>query len=156
MLYNSETFLPTIAAATGFAAHKFYFIHGEHHLESPLLFRLSLLALVIGIFVGPGVKLWNVQHGISSLFFFTASLLSSIVIYRLIFHPLRSFKGPLMLRISKLWHVSEVLNSQNFYYLDTLYQQYGDIVRTGKLPDAKGQSFTVPHSQRVQRVILKY
>ncbi|PVI04480.1 cytochrome P450 [Periconia macrospinosa] len=61
------------------------------------------------------------------------SLFSSIGVYRVFFHKLRSFPGPYLARVSKLWHVWKCVKSRsrNHLILDDLYKQYGDFVRTG-------------------------
>jgi hypothetical protein len=61
------------------------------------------------------------------------SLFSSITIYRLFFHSLRKFPGPVGARISKLWHAWHAGSSKNHIVLDRLYHQYGTFVRTGEI-----------------------
>ncbi|CAF9905510.1 MAG: hypothetical protein ALECFALPRED_001001 [Alectoria fallacina] len=62
---------------------------------------------------------------------FSASLFTSILVYRIFFHRLRSFPGPFLAKTTKFWHVSKVArNSDNFRQLDNLYHRYGDFVRT--------------------------
>ena len=66
---------------------------------------------------------------------FNAGLLSSIGAYRLLFHRLRSFPGPLGAKLSRFYAVS--LASRGLQYhleLKKLHDQYGDFVRTGRFP----------------------
>src|ERR1700709_1641128 len=96
------------SAVVGIVSHLGYFIRGEHHLESVRLFRLSILFPVVLV-----VVLWT-TYDISPTeaakvagAMFTSYLLAlwtSMTIYRLIFHRLRSFPGPVLAKISKLSH----------------------------------------------------
>lgn len=64
---------------------------------------------------------------------FNVGLLSSIGAYRLLFHRLRSFPGPLGAKLSRFYAVS--LASKGLQYhleLKKLHEQYGDFVRTGE------------------------
>ncbi|KIX98606.1 uncharacterized protein Z520_05907 [Fonsecaea multimorphosa CBS 102226] len=60
-----------------------------------------------------------------------AGLGSSIAIYRLFFHPLRKYPGPVLGKLSK-FHFSYICGTGNSHrYLESLHQKYGDIVRYG-------------------------
>lgn len=51
------------------------------------------------------------------------ALFFSIIIYRLIFHPLRHFPGPKLAAASKLWQIFKCRNGKNFRVLeDTRHQ----------------------------------
>jgi hypothetical protein len=57
---------------------------------------------------------------------------SSIVVYRLFFHRLRSFPGPFWAKISNLYVTSLTFkNLQLYSEVEALHNQYGDIVRIG-------------------------
>lgn len=63
---------------------------------------------------------------------FYTSLLSSIGVYRLVFHRCKKFPGPLASKITR-WH-SFYLHAKNGQYhkeLARLHSQFGDFVRTG-------------------------
>lgn len=66
---------------------------------------------------------------------FLLSLLTSILVYRALFHPLRDFPGPFSARLSKLWALTQAVKSYlKWYQVDAeLHQKYGDYVRTGRL-----------------------
>ncbi|GJE99305.1 cytochrome P450 [Phanerochaete sordida] len=60
------------------------------------------------------------------------TLLSSIVIYRLSpFHPIAQYPGPVLAKVSKLYHVWVVSGGKQHLYLQELHERYGDIVRFG-------------------------
>ena len=126
-----------IAAAAGILSHNLIFIRNEHHIQAPQLFRFFLLLSLL-LFAGEA-RIWALsnpgQAARTSAFIvlsYTGSLFTSIAIYRLFFHKLRNFPGPIGARVSKFWHVGKLLGQPNFRVLDELHQQYGDFVRTGE------------------------
>ena len=63
----------------------------------------------------------------------TSGLFASIVTYRLLLHPLRSFPAPLAARISSFWVFRENWPDLRFYVkLRKLHDHYGDFVRISK------------------------
>ncbi|KAH7389842.1 cytochrome P450 [Pyrenochaeta sp. MPI-SDFR-AT-0127] len=59
-----------------------------------------------------------------------SGLFSSIAIYRLLLHPLRSIPGPFAARISAFWIIKESVPDLMFYVkLRKLHDRYGDFVR---------------------------
>jgi hypothetical protein len=65
---------------------------------------------------------------------FNTGLLGSISIYRLLFHRLRNFPGPIGAKITK-FHATRLAAKEVQYYkeLAKMHEQYGDFVRTGML-----------------------
>ncbi|KAJ7654920.1 cytochrome P450 [Mycena rosella] len=63
---------------------------------------------------------------------FLVSLSVSIVAYRLSpFHPLARFKGPIIVKVSKLWGLWIAGRGSQYLYHKKLHDQYGPWVRTG-------------------------
>ncbi|KAJ3983722.1 high nitrogen upregulated cytochrome P450 monooxygenase 2 [Lentinula detonsa] len=63
---------------------------------------------------------------------FYASLLSSIVLYRLSpFHPLAKVPGPMMHKVSKLWSVWICWQGRQHTEFKAMHDKYGPVVRTG-------------------------
>lgn len=63
---------------------------------------------------------------------FNAALLSSIVVYRLMFHRCRKFPGPLPAKISRFY--AAYLSAKDVQYykeLANMHARHGDFVRTG-------------------------
>ncbi|KAF2825907.1 hypothetical protein CC86DRAFT_407152 [Ophiobolus disseminans] len=54
-----------------------------------------------------------------------------MLIYRLFVHPLRAIPGPTLAKATKFWHSIKLSDPQNQKLLETLHEQYGDIVRIG-------------------------
>ena len=125
------------AALLGLISHHMVFIRGEHHEEGPMWIMLYLTVSAI-LFAGQmAIGHAPAQEAAVAVLWvmvsFSASLFTSILIYRIFFHRLRSFPGPFLAKTTKLWHVSKVAqNSDNFRQLDALYHRYGDFVRTGR------------------------
>lgn len=121
----------------GVTAHLGYFIHGEHHREAPFIAILLpsafvVLSLIKFLYFGSGF-IMSVLLTSSIMGVFAASLFTSMTIYRVFFHPLRRFPGPGAAKISKFWHSYNVLpRLDGFRWLDKMYQEYGDFVRTGE------------------------
>ena len=126
-----------VAAAVGILSHNLIFIRNEHHIHAPQLFRFFLLLFLL-LFIGEA-RVWALSDSGQAaktsaliLISYGTSLFTSIAIYRVFFHKLRNFPGPIGARVSKLWHVGKLLGRPNFKVLDDLHQQYGDFVRTGE------------------------
>lgn len=77
---------------------------------------------------------------------FTLGLFLSITIYRLFFHRIRHFPGPLLAALSKLGHSYQCRYSQNHIVLERLHQRYGDFVRTGP------SEITIFHPEVLQKL----
>jgi len=120
----------------GVSLHLCYFIRGEHHLQSPTIFRIAILAPII-------VFLVNFRHldirisdaAISSacvVASFASSLFTSMTVYRIFFHRTRKFPGPKLAGVTKLYHMWNVaLKSDQYQWLEKMHQEYGSFVRTG-------------------------
>jgi len=124
--------LPKLAlfgALLGLLSHLSFFIHGEHHLRAfeyfiaafsfPFLGCLGLVYVQI-----PMLEALKITSIFCCAYLF--GLFSSICIYRVIFHQLRSFPGPFPARVTKIWHVSKIIRSlDNYKHLDRLHHEYG-------------------------------
>ncbi|KAI1372782.1 putative benzoate 4-monooxygenase cytochrome P450 [Hypoxylon crocopeplum] len=63
---------------------------------------------------------------------FNAGLFSSMTIYRLFFHRLRNFPGPIDVKVSRLFSAFRAANSGKYYNeIGQMHEEYGDFVRTG-------------------------
>lgn len=123
-----------IIVVLGIASHVFYFRVGEHHMSGPQLALcvplLWLLTTLCQLYnrgtLGPAAQQSTLLLGAHA-----AGLYSSMIIYRLFFHPLRHFSGPVLARISKFWHVAKLRGLQNHLVLEELHQRCGEVVRIG-------------------------
>ena len=123
------------AGAAGILIHNLTFIHGEWHLHAIKVLKLHALAYTVLILLEAtyNTSSWLAATAISSQLFgmYTLCLLGSISIYRVFFHRLRSFPGPVLASVSKFWHVAHCLDSKGHLLLERLHNQYGDFVRIG-------------------------
>ena len=131
------------AACAGVAAHYGLFIRGEWHLEGQrtIFVHVAILGLVWATFLRHQATTLFQQISLCILISesYLIALFSSIVIYRLFFHPLRHFPGPRLAAATKFWHVYKSRHGKNFLVMQDMREQYGDFVRTGgflKLPFA--------------------
>ena len=125
-------FLPIML---GILSHICIFMRGEWHIRAPLVLHCHVAVFVLGVFVdlayGSGNMLDSLRTSALAMFTYVSALLASMVVYRKFFHRLRGFPGPGMAGLTKLWHVYHCANSQNHLLLDSMYQKYGQFVRTG-------------------------
>jgi hypothetical protein len=125
-----------VGTISGITSHVGYFIRDEHHMSGPgiiaiafaspiLLFSLILRYAAVESYYQAGMI---TAYAIGS---YVAGLISSILVYRLLFHPLRKFPGPFYLRITKWNHTLLLITKgvQNFRRVDEWHAKYGDIVR---------------------------
>lgn len=129
--------IPQLVAAgsAGVLIHNLILIHGEWHRYGTLLLELHAVAysgLVLLEAMYHRIP-WSAAWVVSSQMFgmYTLCLLASISIYRVFFHRLRNFPGPVLASVSKLWHVAHCLDSKNHILMEKLHKEYGDFVRTG-------------------------
>ena len=125
----------TIAVLAGLISHWSVFAFGEWHLQATRLLKGVVLSYVASVILATelgGLVLQESILRISLVFgLYLSSLWGSVVTYRLLFHPLRAFPGPVGATISKLWHVAHCWKSSNHLLLERLQDQYGDFIRTG-------------------------
>ncbi|KAJ7056643.1 cytochrome P450 [Mycena amicta] len=63
---------------------------------------------------------------------FYSALAASVIFYRISpFHPLASYPGPFLARISKLWLAGIAMGGKQHLYYRDLHRRYGDVVRIG-------------------------
>lgn len=125
-----------VAAMAGFASHQVLFIRGEWHMQAPIVLRVYVTLIVLTCIteiLGGDEILGNLKRSFMVIATYATSLFTSMTIYRILFHRLRSFPGPFWAAVSKFWHVVKCvqMTSQNHVILDGLHKQYGDFVRTG-------------------------
>jgi len=131
---------PVVFSACGFilgiVSHLAYFIHGEHHMLAYQYFLASIMlptAMATGlVFCGSNV-IEAIKTVLEATTSYALGLFLSILIYRGLFHRLRSFPGPPLAKFTKLWHVwIASKNLRNFEEMDNLHAKYGTFVRIGK------------------------
>ena len=124
-----------VAAFLGVLSHLVYFIRGEHHAQALGIFQLTIVLLLLSV-----VALAQLSgHGLISAIQATSrvsssyigSLWTSMIVYRVCFHPLRRFPGPRFAKVSKFYHSLCCWNLDNHRVRARWHEQYGEFVRIG-------------------------
>ena len=124
-----------VAALCGLLSHWLYFIHGEKDgkafriIIAYLNCELILSAYLLRYF-GFSKAYWSFDTAINLCYF--GALFFSIITYRLAFHQLRYFPGPLGAKITKGYGLWMARNAKYVDELCNLHEIYGDIVRSGR------------------------
>lgn len=126
----------TLLIALGVATHLSIYRHLDSVKYGP--------KLTLAVFVGPtivflGLWLLNSLTLLQAALQTTAwvstyivGVLMSMTIYRLFFHPLKSYPGPFLAKITQWYYVFKVGPKLNqHWYLESLHKQYGEYVRIG-------------------------
>jgi hypothetical protein len=128
----------TIAFAAGVLLHATVFAkHFEldRHASSILISAFVLFAATVIAIANLENLPWDLSviSACAMSVFFLGGLLGSMTVYRLLLHPLRSFPGPKVARVSSLWVVKQNIPRLNLYVrLRSLHDHYGDFVRISK------------------------
>ncbi|OHE92733.1 cytochrome P450 [Colletotrichum orchidophilum] len=142
----------------GIQLHVFVFRKGEWDTATTRLFRNFTLG--IGLLTAALVRLAPETFPTNAAALKTAGSLtvalivgiySSLLVYRVAFHRLNSFKGPFLARLSNLWITSRAVRELHMYTeVQQLHKQYGDIVRIGPTELSINNAKAVPlvHSNR--------
>lgn len=106
----------------------------EKHLRLSLITITLLIPLSIHQYsTSYHVTLWTATAWVgTALGSFFSGLGISVVVYRLFFHPLRRFPGPVLARLTKLYG-TWLAGKESMYHkeLQVMHDKYGDFVRTG-------------------------
>lgn len=128
----------SLVSILGILTHRCYFIYGEHHDSSPRIAKVYF-AIILSLYLtcralgsGENSTALATTTRVAGVYFL--SLFLSIAAYRLFFHKFKGIPGPILARLTKLYHVYNAADSKQYIWLDGLNKKYGDFVRTGKLP----------------------
>ncbi|KAL1850331.1 hypothetical protein Plec18167_007432 [Paecilomyces lecythidis] len=132
---DSNTQLFALALIAGMTSHLGFFIRGEHHTRTITIIKsyAALDVLIAGLLLktnGGDIKKAALEAAIVTGSYLLG-LFGSMTIFRAFFHPLRQFHGPLLARVTNLYHSSLLGNSDNYRVIYNLHKKYGPIVRTG-------------------------
>ncbi|KAF3043534.1 hypothetical protein E8E11_001967 [Didymella keratinophila] len=128
------TFTYVFAFSSGVCSHKLLFSKGEWDRHAPkiLLAHILLSTTIFAAFTlvtdrTLAMCLLETSRVSSS---FIGGLFTSLMAYRLLFHPLRSFPGPLAARVSSFWAFAKQWPDLKLYIkLRSIHSEYGDFVR---------------------------
>lgn len=128
--------LGVASASAGVLSHLIYFIHGHKAMQAPRIFVFYLMSeclLWVRCFYLQGAFQGTLSATTISLSYFLG-LFASIAVYRLFFHRLRRFPGPLAAKLTKFYGPYKARGGKSHINFVGLFEKYGDVVRIGKLP----------------------
>lgn len=133
VLLDSPEILTFLA---GVSVHQLFLRHGEWNLHGPA-FLATAVAAWWPLFI---VHTARSQDPFAAFVFALkvtwsgiAGIFLSMTVYRLLFHRLRSFPGPLGAKVTSWW--ASTLHGPRWHFflgMSGLHKQYGDYVRVGK------------------------
>lgn len=132
-----------VSFASGCLLHILFYRKGEWDLLALRIFQAyaTLPIIVIGLLRLAEFKGWQHDTNLSAVSVLLLEgahilgLLTSILCYRMIFHPLNKFPGPLRARISNFYPTYLTTKNAHLYEeVEQLHQKYGDFVRLGQYP----------------------
>jgi len=110
--------------------------HGEWNLHGPAFLATAVASWWL-LFVAHAIGSHDLFPAVIFAFKVTwsgiAGIFLSMALYRLLFHRLRSFPGPLGAKVTSWWASS--LHGPRWHFfmgMSALHKQYGDYVRIGK------------------------
>ena len=112
-----------------------YYIYKKYEPSGPVPTALLLVALPGLLASALQAHFTNLLWALASVSFSYWTLLALFVIaYRLSpFHPLSAYPGPILYKISKIWHAFFVArDGKSHLYIQELHQRYGEVVRIGQ------------------------
>ncbi|KAJ8123663.1 hypothetical protein ONZ43_g442 [Nemania bipapillata] len=134
----------------GVTSHLAFFRVGEHHLYSSRYVLAAITAFVLSIFIhsyffqlSSRIATFRTLVIASSYF---GGLYSSLVLFRVFFHPLRNFPGPLGCKVSSAWFATYTRKQDAFRQLLKLHQKYGQFLQIGS------NDLSIAHPRAVQAI----
>lgn len=113
-----------IAILLGLASHQYF----KHHEPTALGFLSAIAILHAGVYTF--LELWCGESlaaslSLSALFglVYLTALSTSIAIYRLFFHPLQKYPGPLLCRITRLHLMHQTSKGRDYERLQRLHDK---------------------------------
>ncbi|RMZ91937.1 hypothetical protein DV736_g808, partial [Chaetothyriales sp. CBS 134916] len=128
--------LSIISAILGHLSYVTYFIRGEKVTQSLRIFVAFVASPVVVTVVlsyAFGYPVFRAASTAATVWAgFVFGLFLNLSIYRIWFHPLKSYPGPFLSKIT-MWHhvLSTISKTDNYQRLHKLHEEYGDYVRVG-------------------------
>lgn len=122
-----------VAAAAGILSHLGFYSRGYHYRQAFLIVLTHLSAGLILVVLFARESSWasGLRRGAAVWASYHAALSSSIIIYRIWFHPLRNFPAPLGASVTKLHNVIWAQGGKIHEHHTRWAQKLGTIVRIG-------------------------
>ncbi|GME55174.1 putative benzoate 4-monooxygenase cytochrome p450 [Neofusicoccum parvum] len=123
------------AAAVGVSLHLCLFIRGEWERHVPILLAIVITGpIMLNVLLLVIYNLSLARAIVTTILLvgsLNAGLFTSITTYRLFFHPLNKFPGPVGARITGFWSIWQSIRTDYKWHLKVqqLHEEYGDFVR---------------------------
>lgn len=123
------------ASVAGVTSHLAFFMVGEHHMHGPRYLLAAIVAFAISTVVQSRLFQFSSQVAalrtlaLAAAYF--SGLYSSLCIFRVFFHPLNKFPGPLGSRVSSAWFATHLTGRDAYRQLLKLHQKHGNVIRYG-------------------------
>lgn len=121
-------------ALAGVFSHVAYFNRGEHHLYGLFYIKLLFTSIISATAILSYTQQTALTAALTTACTVASSYLlglySSLLIYRILLHPLNNFPGPFPARASTSWLSTQLKNNLHTTLLD-LHQKHGLFVRIG-------------------------
>lgn len=138
------------SSVAGVTSHLAFFRIGEHHLNSGRYVLTAIAAFAVSSIVQSYFfQLPSRDAAIRSLAIaagYFGGLYSSLLIYRVVIHPLRRFPGPFGCKVSSAWFATYVSRQDAYRQLQRLHNKYGYFLRIGS------NDLSIAHPKAVQAI----
>ncbi|RYP47178.1 hypothetical protein DL768_006728 [Monosporascus sp. mg162] len=130
-----DVMVQQVAVAAGVVVHLAYFNKGEHHQSGTKYLKVGFAALGLLAaacrYATSAPWLSSLSAALFTLVYFLVGLYGSLLVYRLLLHPLNRFPGPLAARVGDLWLSTQLSHHDLHERSLKLYEKYGPFVRVG-------------------------
>ncbi|KAK7463410.1 hypothetical protein VKT23_006763 [Stygiomarasmius scandens] len=146
LIHQLHEHIDSFLLASGFGT-VCYFIFKGSETHSPLYLTVLLFAVPCTLSLSVARHFSSVFSSLFFVFFtYLSTLGTCISVYRLSpWHPLASYPGPMICKLSKLWMAYVSQQGHQHIYLWRLHQKYGDIVRIGPNELSIQSVGSIPH-----------
>jgi hypothetical protein len=126
------------ATACGILSHQLLFIRGDWDRHTPRLVPIfgalpGLLAVAVRGLQQRESLLQAFSLAFTIFVYYIAGLFSSIVVYRVLFHPLSHFPGPRAAGVSALWNANVAVAKMRWHLrVQELHLRFGNVVRISR------------------------
>ncbi|RDW74721.1 cytochrome P450 [Aspergillus mulundensis] len=122
---------PFAGAVTGVCTHLLFYRHGEWDLKAPCILFIYIILGIIAL-VLDSILLTPHKWALNLIIWHIAAVYISMILYRALFHRLRTFPGPFLARLSNFYATYLNFRKLHMYEeVEKLHAQYGDYVRLG-------------------------
>ncbi|KAI0446182.1 cytochrome P450 [Xylaria telfairii] len=123
------------ASVAGVVSHLAIFRVGEHHMHGHRYLWNTILAFALSTIVQSRIFQFSGQIAalrtlaLAAAYF--SGLYSSLCIFRVFFHPLKKFPGPLGSKVSSAWFSTHLTGKDAFRQIFKWHQKHGNFLRYG-------------------------